>query len=136
VALADGRQRPVQSGGAVVAVRQQSLLSLPDANVIVPDRNYTALVDLGREDDKGLMLATTYSVTSLTCAGRGSINSSIGVEGVLGVESCTKRQRIALSYHCLWPAMIRSGQNHIGWFDQRSPRNPATKIMTTTTPMM
>jgi len=66
----------------------------------------------------------------------GSINSSTGVEGVLGVESCTKRKRIGLSYYCLWPAMIRSGQNHIGWFVQRSPRNPATKIMTTTTPMM
>jgi len=66
----------------------------------------------------------------------GSINSSTGVEGVLGVESCTKRKRIALSYYCLWPAMIRSSQNHIGWFVQRSPRNPATKIMTTTTPMM
>jgi hypothetical protein len=66
---------------------------------------------------------------------RGSINSSTGVEGVLGGESCTKRKRIALSYYCLWPAMIRSGQNHIGWFVQRSPRNPATKIMTTTTPM-
>jgi hypothetical protein len=26
------------------------LFSLPDANVIVPDRNYTALVDLERED--------------------------------------------------------------------------------------
>jgi hypothetical protein len=50
----------------------------------------------------------------------GSINSSTGVEGVLGVESCTKRKRIALS----------SGQNHL------SPNNPATKIMTTTTPMM
>jgi hypothetical protein len=34
----------------VVAVRQQSLFSLPDANVIVPGRNYTALVDLERED--------------------------------------------------------------------------------------
>jgi hypothetical protein len=66
----------------------------------------------------------------------GSINSSTGVEGVVGVESCTKRKQIALSYYCLWPAMIRSGQNHIGWFVQRSPRNPATTIMTTTTPMM
>jgi hypothetical protein len=36
----------------VVAVRQQSLFSLPDANVIVPGRNYTALVDLGREDER------------------------------------------------------------------------------------
>jgi len=26
------------------------LFSLPDANAIVPSRNYTALVDLGRED--------------------------------------------------------------------------------------
>jgi hypothetical protein len=77
-----------------------------------------------------------YSVTSLTCAKPGSINSSTGVEGVLGVESCTKRQRIALSYYGLWPAMIRSGQDHIGWFVQRSPKNPATRIMTTTTPMM
>jgi hypothetical protein len=49
----------------------------------------------------------------------GSINSSTGAEGVLGVERCTKRKRIALS----------SGQNHL------SPKNPATKIMTTTTPM-
>jgi hypothetical protein len=66
------------------------------------------------------MLAMAYSVTGLTCARRGSINSSTGVEGVLGVESCTKRKRIALS----------SGQNHL------SPKNPATKITTTTTPMM
>jgi hypothetical protein len=49
----------------------------------------------------------------------GSINST-GAEGVLGVESCTKRKRIALS----------SGQNHL------SPKNPATKSMTITTPMM
>jgi hypothetical protein len=69
---------------------------------------------------KGLMLAMAYSVTGLTCAGRGSVNSSTGVEGVLGVESCTKRKRIALS----------SGQNHL------SPNSPATKMMTTTTPMM
>jgi hypothetical protein len=55
------------------------------------------------------MLAKAYSVTGLTCAKPGSINSSTGVEGVLGVESCTKRKRIALR-----PAMIRSGQNHIG----------------------
>jgi hypothetical protein len=83
------------------------------------------------------MLAMAYSVTGLTCARRGSINSSIGVEGIVGVESCTKRKRIALSYYCLWPAMRRSGQNHIGWFVQTcSPKNPATKIMTTTTPMM
>jgi hypothetical protein len=82
------------------------------------------------------MLDMAYSVTGLTYARRGSINSSTGMEGVVGVESCTKRKRIALSYYCLWPAMIRSGQNHIGWFVQRSPRNPATKIMTTTTPMM
>jgi hypothetical protein len=67
------------------------------------------------------MLAMAHSVTGLTCARRrGSINSLTGVEGVLGVESCTKRKRIALS----------SGQNYL------SPKNPATKIMTTTTPMM
>jgi hypothetical protein len=34
----------------------------------------------------------------------GSINSSTGVEGVVGVESCTKRKQIALSYYYLWPA--------------------------------
>ena len=32
----------------MVAVRQQSSFSLPDVNVIAPDRNHTALVDLGR----------------------------------------------------------------------------------------
>ncbi|MCW1988732.1 hypothetical protein ABIE85_004261 [Bradyrhizobium diazoefficiens] len=66
----------------------------------------------------------------------GQHQQSTGVEGVLGVESSAKRKRIALSYYCFWPAMMGSGQDHIGWFVQRSPRNPATKIMTTTTPMM
>ena len=39
------------------------------------------------------MLAMAYSVTGLTCAGRGGINNSTGVDGVLGVKACTKRKR-------------------------------------------
>jgi hypothetical protein len=41
-----------QADGRLRAVRQQSSFSLPDANIIVPDRNYTALADLGREDER------------------------------------------------------------------------------------
>lgn len=77
------------------------MFSLPDANIIVPGRNYTALVDLGREDERGVILAMAYSVTGLTCARRGSINRSTGLEGVVGFESCTKHKQIALSYYCL-----------------------------------
>jgi hypothetical protein len=117
-----------------VAVRQQSLFSLPDANVIVPDRNYTASVDLGREDERALGVGYGVLCHRFDLSRGASINNSTGVEGDFGVESCTKRKRIALSCYCLWPAVIRSGQNHIGWFVQRSPKNPATKIMTTTTP--
>jgi hypothetical protein len=81
------------------------------------------------------MLAMAYSVR-FDLLRAGSINNSTGEDDVVRVKSFTKRKRIALSYYRLWPAMIRSGQNHIGWFVQRSPRNPATKITTTTTPMM
>jgi hypothetical protein len=35
-------------GGGEAAI----IVPLPDANVIVPGRNYTALVDLGREDER------------------------------------------------------------------------------------
>jgi hypothetical protein len=81
------------------------------------------------------MLAMAYSVR-FDLLRADSINNSTGEDDVVGVKSFTKRKRIALSYYRLWPAMIRSCQNRFGWFVQRSPRNPATKIMTTTTPMM
>jgi hypothetical protein len=48
----------------VVAVRQQSWFSLPDVNVIVPDGNYTALINLMKD----LMSAMAYSVTVLLAA--------------------------------------------------------------------
>jgi hypothetical protein len=45
-------KRRASSMGASVSVRQPSSFCLPDANVIVPDRNYAALVDLRREDER------------------------------------------------------------------------------------
>jgi hypothetical protein len=114
------------------------LFSLPDANVIVPGRNYTASVDLGREDERTLGVGYGVLCHRFDLSPGASINNSTGVDGVLGIESCTKRQAdcsellLPLASH----DKIRSGQNHIGWFVQRSPKNPATKIMTTTTPMM
>jgi hypothetical protein len=85
---------------------------------------------------KGLDVGHGVLVTGLTNAGAGSINNSTGVDGVVGVKSSAKRKRNFSQLLLPWPAVIRSGQNHIGWFVQRSPRNPATTIMTTTTPMM
>jgi hypothetical protein len=87
---------------------------------------------------KGLDVGYGVLVTGLTSAGAGSINNSTGVDGVVGVKSCCAKRKRNFSQLLLpWPAVIRSSQNHIGWFVQtRSPRNPATKIMTTTTPMM
>jgi hypothetical protein len=43
------------------------------------------------------MLAAAFSVAGLTCAGRGSISDSTGVDGVLGVKSCIKYKRAGKS---------------------------------------
>ena len=51
------------------------------------------------------MLAMAYSVR-FDVLRAGSINNSTGEDDVVGVKSCTKRKRIALSYYGLWPAMI------------------------------
>jgi hypothetical protein len=97
------------------------LFSLPDANIIVPGRNYTALVDLG-EIMKGLDVGYGVLVTGLTSAGAGSINNSTGVDGVVGVKSCAKRKRNFSQLLLPWPAVIRSGQNHIGCLFKRAAR--------------
>jgi hypothetical protein len=45
------------------------------------------------------MLAMAYSVR-FDLLRAGSINNSTGEDDVVGVKSCTKRKRIALSYYC------------------------------------
>jgi len=79
--------------------RLRSLFSLPDVNVIVPDRNHTALVDLGREDER---LDVGYGVLCHRFDVRGRAASTIQLvwTAFLGSRVVPSASRIALSYYC------------------------------------